>query len=207
MKGTLASWLLVLSAAAPAADDSAAEPAEWPCVESVVIARITRVGELLDYSTEDSLVLHPPSYVDIRTRRVLWGVTPPKTLTIVHQPLLQHGDAMFLLGRYGGRWVALGFEGRVARDRDGRYVVPFLEAPHEDRLAPRGWIPRDYLERLREIRYDPKTVAWMGERKNGQPGWARIEGSYSVANRGLVLADLESLLAQTLAKPCKRDAP
>ena len=176
-------------------------------MESVVIARIEKVGELLDYSSEDEIVLHPPSYVDIRIRRVLSGVEPPQTLTIVHQPERQLGDAMFLLGRREGRWIVVGFEGYVARDRDGHYIVPFFKEPLEDDLVPRGWIPTDYIHRLRDIRYDPKTVAWMGDHKNGQPGWARIEGAYAVANRGIVLEDLVSLLAQRLAVPCKRDAP
>lgn len=206
MKQVVAGVFLMASVAALAADDPA-ERTLWPCVESVVIARIAQVGELLDYNDEDSLVLHPPSYVDIRTQRVLWGIKPPKTLTIVHQPELLHGDVMFLLGRRDGRWINLGFEGRVARDRNGRYVVPFFEAPHEDYLAPRRWIPRDYLARLREIRYDPKTVAWMGEGKQARPGWARVEGPYAVAIRGLVLEDLDDLLAQRLAVPCERDAP
>jgi hypothetical protein len=206
MKRVLASLLALLSAVSLATDEPA-EMAVWPCVESVVIARIAQVGELLDYNTEDSIVLHPPSYVDIHVTRPLWGVRPPRVLTIVHQPGRQHGDAMFVLGRREGRWLMLGFEGRVARDRNGRYVVPFFEAPHEDFVAPRGWIPRDYLERLREIRYDPKKVAWMGEGRRAHPDWARIEGKYAVANRGLVLDDLESLLAQQMSGPCKRDAP
>jgi hypothetical protein len=207
MKWALASVFLVLSAAPLSADERAAVPTLWPCVESVVIARIEKVGELLDYSTEDEIVLHPPSYVDIRIRRVLSGVDPPRTLTIVHQPAHQHGDAMFLLGRREGRWIVLGFEAHVARDRDGRYIVPFFEEPRDDDLVPRGWIPTDYLHRLSHIRYEPKTVAWMGEDKRGQPGWARVEGAYSVANRGLVLEDLASLLGQRLAVPCERDAP
>jgi hypothetical protein len=198
---------LLLSAAGLAADEPVAEPTLWPCVESVVIARIEKVGELLDYSSEDEMVLHPPSYVDIRIRRVLSGVEPPQTLTIVHQPERQRGDAMFLLGRRDGRWIVVGFEGYVARDRDGHYIVPFFREPLEDDLVPRGWIPTDYLHRLRDIRYDPKTVAWMGEHKNGQPGWARIEGASAVASRGIVLEDLVSLLAQRLAVPCKRDVP
>jgi len=206
MKRALASVFLLLSAAALAADESA-EPAVWPCVESVVIARIAKVGEMLDYNTEDSLVLHSPSYVDIRIRRVLWGARPPGTLTIVHQPGLQDGDGMFLLGRRDGRWFNLGFERFVARDRNGRYVVPFFEPSHEDYLAPSGWIPRDYFERLREIHYDPKKVAWMGEGRRAEPGWAHLEGAYAVANRGLVLDDIPGLLAQRLAEPCKRDAP
>jgi hypothetical protein len=150
MKRALASVFLLISSAVLAADEPAAEPTLWPCVESVVIARITKVGELLDFDTEDSIVLHPPSYVDIRTTRVLWGRKPPKTLTIIHQPQRQNGAGMFLLGR-----------------REG----------------------------------------WMGERKNGEPGWARIEGAYSVANRGLVLVDPGDLLAQRLAIPCERHAP
>lgn len=206
MKRVLAGMLLLLSAVAPAADDPVVEPTIWPCVESVVIARMEKVGDLLNFNTED-IVLHPPSYVDIRITRVLHGIRPPRTLTIVHQPGLQQGDGMFLLGRRGGQWFNLGFERRVARDRSGRYVVPFFEAPHEDYLAPRGWIPRDYLERLHEIRYDPKAVAWMGEGKRGQPEWVHIEGPYSVANRGLVLVDLEVLLAQRLMERCRRDAP
>jgi len=76
MKRLLGSMFLLLSTAALAADDPVAEPALWPCVESVVIARIERVGEMVEYDTED-LVIHPPSYVDIRIRRVLSGVTPP----------------------------------------------------------------------------------------------------------------------------------
>lgn len=207
MKRVSASLLLLLLGAPLAADEPVAEDTLWPCVESVVIARIERVGDMLDYNTEDGLVLHAPSYVDIRIRRVLSGVTPPRTLTIVHQPELQRGDAMFLLGRRDGKWFKLGFEARVVHDRDGRYVVPFFWEPEEDDLVPRGWIPTDYLHRLRDIRYDPKSVAWMGERKHGQPGWARIEGAYSVANRGLLLEDLVSLLAQRLAVPCERDAP
>ena len=114
---------------------------------------------------------------------------------------------MFLLGRREGQWFNLGFERYVARDRRGRYVVPFFDWPHEDHLAPRGWIPRDYLERLREISYDPKTVAWMGDGKRGQPELLRIEGAYSVANRGLVLENLDDLLAQRLAEPCQRNPP
>jgi len=206
MKRLLGSMFLLLSTAALAADDPVAEPALWPCVESVVIARIERVGEMVEYDTED-LVIHPPSYVDIRIRRVLSGVTPPKTLTIIHQPELQRGDAMFLLGRRNGQWIRLGFEGRVARDRDSNYIVPFFREALEEELAPRGWIPRDYLHRLSDIRYDPKAVAWMGERKNGQPGWAHIEGAYAVANRGLVLDEMANLLAQRLAVPCERNAP
>jgi hypothetical protein len=204
-------WVTVLfllpSSAVFGADQAAPVTAAWPCVESVVIARIAKIGALLDYDSEDSFVLHPPSYVDIRIRRVLSGAGPPRTLTIVHQPDRQHGDAMFLLGRRAGRWVVLGFAGYVARDRDGRYVVPFFRQARDEELAPRGWIPRDYRERLQEIRYDPSTVAWMGERHDADPGWAHIEGAYSVANRGLVLDDLESLLAERLAVPCERDAP
>jgi hypothetical protein len=120
--------------------------------------------------------------VDIRIKRVLSGVKPPRTLTIVHQPERQ-------------------------RNRDGGYVVPFFREPRDEDLVPEGWIPRDYQDCLREIQYDPRAVAWMGERRNAEPGWARIEGLHQVANRGLVLDDLESLLAQMLAAPCKRDAP
>lgn len=207
MKRALLSGVFLTLAASLAADESTPPTSAWPCVESVVIARIARVGELLDYSTEDRLVLHPPSHVDLRVTRVLWGVRPPRALTIVHQPERQHGDAMFLLGRRGGHWLMLGFEGRVTRDRKGRYVVPFFEDPHEDTLAPRGWIPRDYRARLREIRYEPRKSAWMGEQRMARPGWARIEGSYAVANRGLVLDDLESLLAQRRAAPCERNVP
>lgn len=206
MERVLASLFALLSAVSLAADEPA-EMAVWPCVESVVIARIAQVGELLEYNTEDAIVLHPPSYVDIRIRRVLYGEKPPRILTTIYDPGRQHGDALFLLGRREGRWLVLGFEAYVARDRSGRYVVPFFGEPREEKLAPRGWIPRDYRERLREIRYDPRMVAWMGERKGGDPGWARIEGAYSVANRGLLLTDLEGLLAQRLAVPCKRDAP
>jgi hypothetical protein len=206
MKRALLPGLLLSMAAPLAADESTPVPAAWPCVESVVIARIARVGELLDYNTEERLVLHPPSSVDLRITQVLWGVKPPRALTIVHHPERQRGDAMFLLGRRSGHWVLLGFEGRVARDGKGRYVVPFFGEPHEDSMAPRGWIPRDYRARLREIRYDPKKVAWMGEQRHADPGWARIEGPYAVANRGLVLDDLEALLAQRRATPCERDA-
>ena len=138
---------------------------------------------------------------------MLSGVKPPRTLTIVHQPERQLGDAMFMLGRRDGRWIVLGFEAYVARDRDGGYIVPFFREPRDEDLVPEGWIPRDYHDRLREIQYDPRGVAWMGERWNAEPGWARIEGLYQVANRGLVLDDPESLLAQMLAVPCKRDAP
>ena len=205
MKRALVSVFLLLTGAVLAADEPAAEPRLWPCVESVVIARIAKVGDLLDYNTEDTLVLHPPSYVELRVRHLLWGIQPPHSLTIVHQPELQHGDAMFLLGRRDGEWLNLGFEGRVARDRSGRFVVPFFDAPHEDSLAPRGWIPRDYFERLREIRYDPKSVPLLGEGRDARPGWARIEGTHSVANRGLILDDLEGLLAQKLGEPCKRN--
>jgi hypothetical protein len=207
MKRVVASIFLLWSAAALAADEVLPAPAVWPCVESVVIAHIERVGELLDYSTEDEIVLHPPSHVDIRISRVLSGIRPPRALTIVHQPELQHGDALFLLGRRNGSWIRLGFEGYLARDRKGRYVVPFFREPEESDLVPRGWIPRDYLEHLREIDYDPKTVAWMGDERNAEPGWARIEGSYAVASRGLVLDDLKDLLAQRLAVPCERNAP
>jgi hypothetical protein len=207
MKRVLASLFLTLPGVALSTDDLVAEPMIRPCVESVVIARIEKVGEMIDYNTEERLVLHSPSSVDIRITRVLHGVRPPANLTIVHQPGLQQGDGMFLLGRRAGEWLNLEFERRVARDRKGRYVVPFFEAPHEDYLAPRGWIPRDYFERLHEIRYDPKSVAWMGEGKHGQPGWIRIEGPYSVAIRGLVLLDLEELLAQRLTERCVRDAP
>ena len=198
---------LALTSAAPAADESAAGRTLWPCVESVVIARVARVGELLDYDTADTIVLHPPSYVDLEIRRVLSGVAPPRTLTTIFQPERVHGDALFLLGRRDGSWVVLGLESHVVRDRRGRYVVPFFREVVEEDLAPRGWIPVDYRERLREIRYDPRAVAWMGERHDAQPGWARIEGAYSVAKRGLVLDDIEGLLAQRLASPCERDAP
>jgi hypothetical protein len=207
MKRTLLSSVFLTFAASLAAEESTPPTSAWPCVESVVIARIARVGDMLDYNTEEGLVLHPPSHVDLRVTQVLWGVRPPRALTIVHQPQRQHGDAMFLLGRRDGHWFVLGFEGRVVRDRKGRYVVPFFEAPHEDYLAPRGWIPRDYSRRLREIQYDPRKAAWMGEQRKAQPGWGRIEGAYAVANRGLVLDDLESLLAQRRAAPCERDAP
>ena len=137
MKRLLGSMFLLLSTAALAADDPVAEPALWPCVESVVIARIERVGEMVEYDTED-LVIHPPSYVDIRIRRVLSGVTPPKTLTIIHQPELQRGDAMFLLGRRKGQWIRLGFEGRVARDRD-RVASASLARWHSHRSSHIAW--------------------------------------------------------------------
>jgi hypothetical protein len=208
MKRVPACALLLLSTAALAADEPLAGRTIWPCVESVVIAHIEKVGELVDYDTgEDEIILHPRSYVDIGIERVLFGVTPPASLTIVHLPEIQDGAGMFLLGRRDGKWINLGFEPHVAVDRKGRYVVPFLFEPPEDYLAPQGWIPRDYRDHLRRIRYDPKAAAWMHEGKYAESGWSHLQGAYAVANRGLVLDDIGDLLAQTLAEPCIRNAP
>ena len=99
------------------------------------------------------------------------------------------------------------FRGHVVRDRDGRLVVPFFQEPADEVCVPQGWIPTDYLHRLRDIPLRPEAGRLDGEHKHGQPGWARIEGAYSVANRGLLLEDLVSLSAHRLAVPCERDAP
>jgi len=238
---SLASVVLLtagLSAAAetdaPSADEEEQEapPRPPPCFDVAVVAKLTK--QTPRPIPDDGFLYESWAWtLQAEVQQTLTGPRPPSRIEVLssqHTGLRAEPYILLFLRSDRGGYVRVGSNPWIVKDAEGRFVMP-LAGPYRDDDLARGFLPSDYLKRIRPIRYRAEDAWWL-ERSRwdtlfildptqepdpdplvGGPGWdtevidwsaypwGKIEGDMIVADRGILLTELVQGLAE---RRCKR---
>ncbi|HEY8950204.1 MAG TPA: hypothetical protein VIM56_15070 [Rhizomicrobium sp.] len=188
-----------------------------PCSDLAVIAKITKLNpDPIPEAGPNEIVMVWPWTADIEVEHVIYGQETRRHLKIqvnLHTyfiPGIRH--FLIFLRRNPTGYVAVDRpDPFILRDDNGRFVRPVFEALARNDLYPQTWLPSDYQNFLKPIRYS-YAGAWFNSYKTEVFQKALSSDSDLLAQRngrvfvkqGLYLDDMAPWLAQRDSQSCYR---
>ena len=173
------------------------------CYDAVVVARIADSIPTPIPDDPDAIVMRWPWHVEVDVDQVVMGrlpLGPRNVMASLHNDLPEESYLLFLRRRGDGRhWIE--HWSPVVEDRRGRFVILANKPFEPSQLEPTGWLPGNYENWLRPVRYQPRDAWWlMGSAAGGNPrttpGWSRRIRDGVLALRGLYVDDLPRLFGE-----------
>ncbi len=208
-------WMLILAAPLVAPSLASAQDEAPSCFDVALVARV------VDYDPRplpdlgrDVIVMRWPWDLTLEIEQVLLGSERRERVRAAVSLHTQFNDdvehLLFFLKRTDGGYVATEFTAGIIEDRRGRFMTP-VEAPLDvEEVYPATWIPADYENLLRPVRYRARDAYWLDDiqwqLEDGYPaveGWSEIRGDSLVALRGIFLDDLADRLGGQPGALCK----
>lgn len=199
-----------------------AEPAsEAPkCADLVVIGKILSYHPTEVADEPDTIVITWPWKLNIEIEEVLLGDFPPRRMRVTAILHMRYNSSiehflMYFTKTTDGYLLDRGrMSSEIVRDRAGHLVLPLIEPAADYEMLPDGWMPRDYLSRLRPLFFGHDGVWWMKTeaedghlvndqswekvyRSGAKSDWLTEEDGWIVPKRGFRVADLKKMIAET----------
>lgn len=192
------------------------DAAEAPrCFDVAVIAKLVREtsGPIPDRGS-DVIVMRWPWLLEFETEEVVMGGVdrgPLRVTASMHTNFNRRISHFLLLLRRQpeGGYLAEDIVVNVVRDRRGHFVIPFEAPVSAGELWPEGWLPANYENYLRPVRYRSRDAWWQSDQyldpedfAELSPGWHTWRDGRPVALRGLYLSDLPIMMAREEGAIC-----